>query len=534
MIETEEKAQKTGLKQFLRRLSIIFWGVYFVQKMSNHFEGLSKIPVKKILRLPEDKGGFGLLPDKAGAFMTDSGLGWYIKALFGPITDNLPILGYRRKSWLIISSLLAAIAWFYVTLFGTSTVTALLTGLMIVNIFVAFSDVVCDGLMIQNAQGAEEIFGMAKGTANRPLQTSQWQGALTAVLISAIAGGIIAQFFALKTAAFISGIFPLILIIGVALFVKEEKVSWEWKRAIKGFVSIGLIVMVAFIILWMKKQPPETLLKSWEWFISPIIVIGSMLLVVRVPKAVIIPLVFMFLWNVNPLNSDAQYFYQYFTEHNQSFVQVLNEKSALMDFLKEAVIFLKIADAETIKESGMQEIFFGSVLMTVMALFFVIATITMRKWLTRAPLYKIFVWCIVGQIIAACCFAAYPILKSTSPSFIILCGAGFGFLGFFATLSLLMFAAEKTPKTDQASIFAFMMGLANMGTMIGSERIGGKIYTLAAGVQEVGGKMVATNPHQGFATILLFSLIYLGSIFVVVHFLKQKGYIGSEVTSKEE
>lgn len=40
------------------------------------------------------------------------GLPWYIKILFGMITDNYPIGGLRRKPYVIISSLLSLIGWF--------------------------------------------------------------------------------------------------------------------------------------------------------------------------------------------------------------------------------------------------------------------------------------------------------------------------------------------------------------------------------------------------------------------------------------
>lgn len=105
---------KAELEREMRFSKLLFFLIYLVQKFANNFEGISKIPVRNILKKAQNEGGFGLTSEKAGAFLTDSGLGWYIKALLGAITDRLPIFGYRRKSWLIVSSLGAAAAWFWV------------------------------------------------------------------------------------------------------------------------------------------------------------------------------------------------------------------------------------------------------------------------------------------------------------------------------------------------------------------------------------------------------------------------------------
>ena len=294
----------------IRPWNFIFFLIYAVQKTSNNAEGISKGSINRILKDPLSQGGFGLTPDKAGSFLADSFLGWYIKALFGLLTDNLPLFGYRRKSWLVVTSLMAAISWFWVAMNGSS-LQALLLGLMIINIMVAFSDVVCDGLMVEAAQRFEQKYHLPAGTVNRPFQAAQWSGAYFALFIGSMAGAIIAQFFELRTAAIVSGIAPLVLAIAIALLVREDKVAWDRTQARKGFMAIAVIVLVAFIILKLKDIPADNPVRPFEPIITALIIISAMLLMVRIPKNLIAPLLLVFFWQAAPFDSGTQYMYEW-------------------------------------------------------------------------------------------------------------------------------------------------------------------------------------------------------------------------------
>ncbi len=45
------------------------------------------------------------------AFFFWAGLAWYLKPLAGILTDAFPLFGSRRKSYILISSILAAVSW---------------------------------------------------------------------------------------------------------------------------------------------------------------------------------------------------------------------------------------------------------------------------------------------------------------------------------------------------------------------------------------------------------------------------------------
>jgi len=212
--------------------------------------------------------------------------------------------------------------------------------------------VVCDGLMVETAQRFEHRYQLPAGTANRPFQAAQWSGASLAIMFSAVAGGIIAQFFNLTTAAVISGIIPVVLAIVMAFLVKENKVAWDSRKARKGFLALGVIIIVAFIILQLKNIPGEHVIKPYEPLISALIIIGCLLMFVRIPRQLIAPLVLVFCWQAIPFETGAQYVYQYFTSHNTAFIDAVASGNAFTSQLKALAIGMGIADEAALAENG--------------------------------------------------------------------------------------------------------------------------------------------------------------------------------------
>ncbi len=50
------------------------------------------------------------------AFTFWAGLAWYLKPIFGLIVDAFPLLGTRRRSYMILSAILGAASWLVVSL----------------------------------------------------------------------------------------------------------------------------------------------------------------------------------------------------------------------------------------------------------------------------------------------------------------------------------------------------------------------------------------------------------------------------------
>jgi MFS family permease len=125
---------------------------------------------------------WGESPAAIATFMALMALPWALKPLLALLADFVPLFGSRRRSYLIVATLAAAvglaIAYFSPPAVGERW---LLLALMIVpTLGIAFTDVLADALMIE--------VGKPRGLTGR-LQSAQWFAAYLALLVSGIAGG---------------------------------------------------------------------------------------------------------------------------------------------------------------------------------------------------------------------------------------------------------------------------------------------------------------------------------------------------------
>ena len=96
--------------------------VYFVQGIL----GLARLAVSFFL-----KDELGLSPSQMGALTGIAALPWVIKPVFGFLSDGLPLFGYRRRSYLILSGILGSLSWLVLATVvadaGTAALTLLIT-----------------------------------------------------------------------------------------------------------------------------------------------------------------------------------------------------------------------------------------------------------------------------------------------------------------------------------------------------------------------------------------------------------------------
>ena len=181
--------------------------VYFVQGIL----GLARLAVSFFL-----KDEIGLNPAEVAALTGISSIPWIIKPLFGFLSDGVPILGYRRRPYLILSGFLGTLAWlalaFLVTTPTTATVAILMTSLS-----VAISDVIVDSLIVARAR--EESLGQAGS-----LQSLCWGVSAIGGLITAYLSGWLLEYFSISTIFEITATFPL-LVSAVAWLIAEEKIN---------------------------------------------------------------------------------------------------------------------------------------------------------------------------------------------------------------------------------------------------------------------------------------------------------------------
>lgn len=181
--------------------------VYFVQGIL----GLSRLAVSFFL-----KDELLLSPVQVSALLGIVFLPWMIKPVFGFISDGLPIFGYRRRPYLILSGILGTASWASLaTIVHTSWAATLAIALG--SLSVAMSDVIVDSLVVERARGESQ----AKAGS---LQSLCWGASAIGGLITAYFSGLLLQYFTTRTVFGITALFPLI-VSGVAWLIAESPVS---------------------------------------------------------------------------------------------------------------------------------------------------------------------------------------------------------------------------------------------------------------------------------------------------------------------
>ena len=138
------KLAEAARRAEVRRLALLFGVVYFSQGVAQ-VSLLIHQPLNFYLR-----DGLGWGADRIAGFMWVVMIPWMLKPLYGLLSDFIPILGYRRKSYLLLMNGLAAGAFLWV--WGVRDTTGLMVGLLLTGLGVATSDVVVDALMVESGQ----------------------------------------------------------------------------------------------------------------------------------------------------------------------------------------------------------------------------------------------------------------------------------------------------------------------------------------------------------------------------------------------
>jgi folate/biopterin transporter len=181
--------------------------VYFVQGIL----GLARLAVSFFL-----KDDLGLSPAEVAALTGITALPWVIKPLFGFISDGLPILGYRRRPYLILSGLLGSASWLALATLVDNAFAATLV-ILFTSLSVAISDVIVDSLIVERARSESLV-------QSGSLQSLSWGASALGGLLTAYFSGLLLQHLSSNQVFEITAFFPLI-VSAVAWLITEEKIN---------------------------------------------------------------------------------------------------------------------------------------------------------------------------------------------------------------------------------------------------------------------------------------------------------------------
>ncbi len=361
--------------------------------------GLAKLAVSFFL-----KDELGLSPAQVAALMGIAALPWVVKPLFGFISDGLPIFGYRRRPYLILSGLLGAGAWIAMATVVHSPGAATLA-IATTSLSVAFSDVLVDSLVVERARG-ESL------SSSGSLQSLCWGASAMGGLLTAYASGLLLSKFSPQTVFAVTAGFPL-LVSAVAFWIDEQPIDRKSSKVGQAREQIGQV--------W------EALREQTIW----------------------LPLLFLFLWQCTPTGESSFFYF-------------------------------------ATNELGFPPEFLGRIRL-VSSLAALIGIWVFQRYLKAVPFRKIFGWTTVISSLLG--LTTLLLVTHTNRSlgiddrwFSLGDSVILTVMGQITFMPVLVLAARLCPPGIEATLFALLMSVFNLASLVSQE--GGALLTHQLGITE--------------------------------------------------
>lgn len=383
--------------------------VYFVQGIL----GLSKLALSFFF-----KDELGLTPAQVAVLTGLSGLPWVVKPLYGFISDSIPLLGYRRRSYLVLCGLLGTLSWLALATVVDGP-TAAVVAMIIASLGTAFSDVVVDSIVVERARGEDE-------TLAGSLQSLCWASAAVGGIASSYFSGSLVQEYGTHFVFGLTAIFPLI-VSASALLITEERIGGGNRRDDKRRKD-GLDPPT----LSLSKQLSTQSRALWSAFSR---------------KDILLPTAFVFLWQATPSAETAMFYFQ------------TNQLHFTPEFLGRVRLAGSIA---TLVGVGVYNTFLK------------------RVPLRRMLLWTMILGTVLGGTQLILITGAHRTFGLSDQLFVLGDSVILTVLAQVAFMPILVLAARLCPEGVEATLFATLMSISNGGSFTGSALGGG--LTSALGV----------------------------------------------------
>jgi MFS family permease len=221
------------------RLALLFAVVYFSQGMYHVTDQIITLTLKERL---------GLSAAQVATFGWITLVPWVIKPVYGLISDSVPLFGRRRKSYFLITCLIATASALTLGVMGEFTYWRLATLVFVMSLGLAFTDVLTDAMMVEN--------GKPLGLTGA-FQSVQWAAINAALILVGIVGGYLAERRMLNGGFLVAAAFPFIAFVMGAVFIHEmpsksrsEELREAWRGIQRAVRDRTMWVVAGFIFFW--------------------------------------------------------------------------------------------------------------------------------------------------------------------------------------------------------------------------------------------------------------------------------------------
>lgn len=221
-----------------RRLALLFAIVYFAQ-------GMIYLPDQVVSIVFKDRG---LTAGQLAAFTWITTIPWFIKPVYGLLSDFVPLFGTRRRSYFLLMSGLAALSALALSLLPGASYAWLATLITLLWLGVGFTDVLTDALMVEN--------GKRVGLTGA-FQSVQWGALSAASILVGVGGGYLADRRAFAAAFALVACFPIVSFLMALLVVREaparpslEGFGETWSAVRRALGRRELWAVAGFTFFW--------------------------------------------------------------------------------------------------------------------------------------------------------------------------------------------------------------------------------------------------------------------------------------------
>ncbi|HTG23535.1 MAG TPA: MFS transporter [Reyranella sp.] len=223
---------------------LFFAIVYVVEGIGQARVGVIFQPLNNYLKV------IGWTPVQVTAYLAILNFPWIIKPVFGLVSDFIPLFGYRRKSYLILSSICGVGAYAWIARLAEPSEFALL--LVLTSYAMATSSTLCGALLAENGQSFR---------LSSTFVSQQWLWFYIAIMASAFAGGALVEHLpplsALQAAAGIAAVASIAIVFAALFLLDEQKTTAsrrEMRRTLQSVVTASksskLYIVALFLFLY--------------------------------------------------------------------------------------------------------------------------------------------------------------------------------------------------------------------------------------------------------------------------------------------
>lgn len=147
---------------------------------------------------------------------------WTIKPLFGMITDLFPIMGYRRKIYIILCGLLCFSCWLGMTFFVNNLFSAVFC-LLLINISISFSTVLGEAVVVELSQ----LEKVNSSNSAKDYVSLFFFCKYCGALLSAYLKGLFVEIFSIRWVFFLASLLPWLIVSSGILLIEIKLKNLE-------------------------------------------------------------------------------------------------------------------------------------------------------------------------------------------------------------------------------------------------------------------------------------------------------------------